>query len=74
MNKIITKDPSEEVVINENEIHIHSFDFMDCPTIEFVINPEEENEVWIVDFELYGIGKSYHIEEGKVYTWSINEK
>lgn len=32
----------DEVVINEDEMNTHSFDFIDFLTIEFVIKPKEE--------------------------------
>lgn len=44
--KLITK---EEVIISEDEINTHSFNLTDCTTIEFVIKPEEEIEVYMID-------------------------
>lgn len=50
------------------------FDFISCPTIEFVIKVKEEEEVYIVEFELDEINRSYHIKGCKVKIWKTNVK
>lgn len=39
-----------------------------------MIKPEKEKEVYIIDFKLHGIGKSYHLGEDNVKLWRINEE
>lgn len=40
------------VAINYDKFDIHSFDFVDCPKINFVIKSDEKVEVYIVGFEI----------------------
>lgn len=35
----------------EMEFNTHSFDFIDFSTIEFMIKPKDEVEIYIVEFE-----------------------
>lgn len=46
----------------EMEFNTHSFDFIDFPTIEFMIKPKDEVEVYIVEFESNRMSKSHQIE------------
>lgn len=68
-DKLITKEASKEVAINEGEINTYAFSFIYCSTIVFLTKPEEERSLY---FESDGIGKSYHIEWGEVKNWKIN--
>lgn len=52
------------VTINEDGINTHFSDFIHCPTVHFVIKPYEEVEVYIVEFQLERISKSYYVESG----------
>lgn len=72
-DKLITTKPNE-VAINEDEMNTHSFDFIDCPIIEFIIKPEEEEEIYIIDFETCGIGKCHYLGRGNVKIWKIKEE
>lgn len=70
---INSQQNQNEVSINEDEINTHYFEFINCPTIELVIMSEEGEEVYIVDFETYKIGKSYYLGGGNAKIWRINE-
>jgi hypothetical protein len=73
-DKSITNEPSENVANNEDESSAHAFDFLDCPKVEFVIRPDEGIEIFIVEFELDGMGKSYYITKGDDECWRSNEE
>lgn len=71
---LITVELSEDEAINKEEINSYFFDFIDCPKIDFVIKPDEEIQIYIVEVESDGIDKSYYVENGKEDVWRSNEK
>jgi hypothetical protein len=71
---LITTEINEEVAINEEKINLHSSNLVDCQDIDFVVKPDEEVEIFIVEFELDGIGESYYMEMGNVEFWRSNEE
>jgi hypothetical protein len=71
---LITTKLNEDLAINKEEINSHFSHFIDCPKIDFVIGPDEEIEIYIVEVESDGIDKSYYVEKGKEELWRSNEK
>lgn len=70
----ITTEPSESVANDEDESSAHAFDFIECLKAEFVIRPDEGIEIFIVEFELERMGKSYYLTKGDDEFWRSNEE
>lgn len=72
--RLITKEQSEDEAINEDNVNPHSVDFIDCPIIEFVIKPEEKEEVYVDEFKSQAIDISYHIGDGSIKICRSNKE